>query len=139
LGGVVLAAFVVFAVASLMNLQSGMHGDPRTTNPVPGARPYPPFLGVDNWPLVMSTVAVLLTIGFFGVGTWNSLRRRRVHWSLIIGVAGLIAGAVDPLANWATFTMFDPRTFRSPGPISTSLPCWSQRCRSWAGMPSIAR
>lgn len=108
------SAFAVFAVVSVLNMQSGMHGDPRTTNPNPGPAPYPPFLGVDNWPLVMNTVAVLLTIVFFGMAAWKSVRQRRVHWTVIIGVAAFFAGAVDPLANWATFTVFDPRVAHFP-------------------------
>jgi len=58
------SVFAAFAVVSVANMQSGMQGNPRTTNPNPGPAPYPPFLGVTNWPVVMSTVAVLLTIGF---------------------------------------------------------------------------
>jgi hypothetical protein len=112
--GVAAAVFVIFAVVSVANLQSGMHGDPRTTNPHPGVAPYPPFLGVDNWPLVMNTFAVVLTIGFFGVAAWLSIRQRRVHWSVIIGIAAFFAGAVDPLANWATYTVFDPRVAHFP-------------------------
>ena len=42
---------LVFAVVALTNMQTGLHGDPRTTNPDPGPAPYPPFLGVTNWPL----------------------------------------------------------------------------------------
>lgn len=60
------SVFVVFAVVSVANMQTGMHGDPRTTNPDPAPAPYPAFLGVDNWPVVMNTVAVLLTMVFFG-------------------------------------------------------------------------
>ena len=114
--GGALAAFIfaAFAVVSVANMQSGMHGDPRTTNPNPGPAPYPPFLGVGNWPVVMSTIAVLLTIGFFGTAVWKSLRQRRLHWTVIIGIAAFFAGAVDPLANWATFTMFDPRVAHFP-------------------------
>lgn len=108
------AAFAVFAVVSVVTMQSGMHGDPRTTNPNPGPAPYPPFLGVDNWPLVMSSLAVALTIGFFGTAAWLSVRQRRLHWTVVIGVAAFFAGAVDPLANWATFTMFDPRVAHFP-------------------------
>ena len=114
--GWALAAFMfaAFAVVSVANMQSGMQGDLRTTNPNPGAAPYPPFLGVGNWPVVMSALAVLLTIGFFGNAVWKSLRQRRLHWTVIIGIAAFFAGAVDPLANWATFTMFDPRVPHFP-------------------------
>jgi Spirocyclase AveC-like len=112
--GVAALALAVFAVISAANLQSGIQVDPRTTNPNPGPPPYPPFLGVDNWPAVLNAFAVLLTIGFFGAAAWMSIRDRRLHWTVIIGIAAFIAGAVDPLANWATFTVFDPRVAHFP-------------------------
>jgi hypothetical protein len=108
------AVFVAFAVVSVANMESGMHGDPRTTNPQPGPAPYPPFFGVGNWPLVTSTLAVLMTLGLFGTAASLSFRQRRVHWTVIIGIAAFFAGAVDPLANWATFTIFDPRVGHFP-------------------------
>ena len=103
-------AFVAFAALALINSQSGLNGDPRTVNPTPGEPPYPPFLGVTNWPLVTSVTSVLLTLGFFGVVIRWSIRERRPHWALIVGIAALVAGALDPVANWATFTVFDDRT-----------------------------
>jgi hypothetical protein len=111
---VTLTAFVAFAVLALINMQSGLHGDPRTFNPTPADPPYPPFLGVTDWPLVTSVTSVLLTIGFFGVVLRWSIRERRPHWALIVGIAALVAGALDPLANWATFTVFDPRVGHFP-------------------------
>ena len=53
-------------------MQTGLHGDPRTTNPNPGEPPYPPFLGVTNWPLVTSAMSVVLTVAFFGYLAWRS-------------------------------------------------------------------
>jgi len=95
-------------------MQTGLHGDARTTNPSPGPTPYPPFLGVTNWPLVTSISSVVITIGFFGVVTSWSIRGRRPHWALIVGIAALCAGALDPLANWATFAVFDARVAHFP-------------------------
>lgn len=114
LGWAAAAAFLAFAVVALASMQSGLHGDLRTVNPSPGAAPYPPFLGVTNWPLVSSVSSVLLTIGFFGVVIRRSIRDRAPHWALIVGIAALFAGFLDPLANWATFTVFDPRVGHFP-------------------------
>ena len=36
-------ALLVFAVVAWTNMQTGLHGDPRTTNPDPGPAPYPRF------------------------------------------------------------------------------------------------
>jgi hypothetical protein len=33
---------------------------------------------------------------------------------VVIAIAGLFAGALDPLANWATFAVFDPRMLHFP-------------------------
>ena len=95
-------------------MQTGLHGDLRTTNPNPGEPPYPPFLGVTNWPLVTSAMSVVLTVTFFGYLASRSVRGRSPHWLLIVGIAALFAGALDPLANWATFTVFDPRVAHFP-------------------------
>ena len=95
-------------------MQTGLRGDPLTTNPDPGIPPYPPFLGVTNWPLVTSIMSAVLTVGFFGYLGWQSIRRRSPHWLLVVGTAALFAGALDPLANWATFTVFDPRVAHFP-------------------------
>jgi hypothetical protein len=95
-------------------MQVGLHGDSRTTNPNPGVAPYPPFLGVTNWPLVTSVTSVVLTIAFFGYLTWQSIRQRSPHWLLIVGIAAFFAGALDPVANWATFAVFDPRVAHFP-------------------------
>ena len=105
---------LVFAVVALTNMQTGLHGDPRTTNPDPGPAPYPPFLGVTNWPLVTSVTSVVLTVAFFGYLAWQSIRQRSPHWLLIVGIAAFFAGALDPLANWATFAVFDPRVAHFP-------------------------
>jgi Spirocyclase AveC-like len=107
-------ALLVFAVVALTNMQTDLHGDPRTTNPEPGPAPYPPFLGVTNWPLVTSVMSVVLTVAFFGYLVWQSFRQRSPHWLLIVGIAAFFAGALDPLANWATFTVFDSRVAHFP-------------------------
>jgi Spirocyclase AveC-like len=84
---------------------------PRTTNPDPGQPPDPPFLAVSDWPLVTSVMSAVLTVGYL---TWRSIRQRSTHWLLIVGIAAFFAGALDPLANWATFTAFDPRVAHFP-------------------------
>ena len=107
------SVFVAFAIVALATMQTGLRGDLRILNPELRGAPYPPFLGVTDWPLLSSVTSVLVTIGFFGVVTWWSIRDRRPHWALIVGIAALLAGALDPLANWATFTVFDPRASRA--------------------------
>ena len=66
----------------LASMQTGPHGDPRTTNPDPGPPPYPPLLGVTDWPLVSTAMSVVLTVAFFGYLAWQSIRQRSLHWLL---------------------------------------------------------
>jgi hypothetical protein len=106
--------FGAFAIVALVNMQSGLHGDPRATNPNPGEPPYPPFLGISDWPHVTSVMSAALTVAFFGYLAWWSIRQRSPHWLLIVGIAAFFAGALDPLANWATFAVFDPRVAHFP-------------------------
>jgi hypothetical protein len=104
----------MFAVATIATMQIGLHGDPRSTNPHPGAAPYPPFLGFDNWPIVIAFTSIPLAIGLVGSLLWLSKRQGGAHWTVIIALAGLSTGALDPLANWATFAVFDPRMLHFP-------------------------
>lgn len=107
-------AYLVFAAVTIATLQTGLHGDPTRTNPNPGPKPYPPFLGFDNWPLAVGLSSIPMAIGLIGVLVWLSWRQRKVHWAVIIAFAGLVTGALDPLANWATFAIFDPRMLHFP-------------------------
>ncbi len=112
--GLLIGAYLVFATATIATIQTGLHGDPTRTNPNPGPAPYPPFLGFDNWPLAVSISSVPMAVGLITALVWLSWRQRRVHWAVIIAFAGLITGALDPLANWATFAIFDPRMLHFP-------------------------
>lgn len=112
--GLFVVAYLAFAVVTVATVQSGTHGDARTANPTPGAAPYPPFLGFDDWPLVVALSSIPLAIGLIATLVWLSVRRRKVHWAVVIAFAGLITGALDPLANWATFAIFDPRMLHFP-------------------------
>lgn len=108
-------AFLVFAVVALATMQTGLHGDLRTADATPHAgQSATSFLGITDWPLISSIAAGLVTVCFFGLTIWRSLRDRRPHWALMVGIAALFAGALDPLANWATFTVFDPRVAHFP-------------------------
>lgn len=112
--GLFILGYLVFAVATIASIESGTHGDPRTTNFNPGPAPYPPFLGFDNWPLVIAFSSIPMATGLVAVLMWLSVRQRKVHWAAVIAFAGLITGALDPLANWATFAIFDPRMLHFP-------------------------
>lgn len=106
--------YLVFAIVTVATIQSGLHGDPARSNPNPGPAPYLPFLGFDNWPLAVAISSIPMAIGLVSVLVWLSWRQRKIHWAVVIAFAGLITGALDPLANWATFAIFDPRMLYFP-------------------------
>lgn len=112
--GLFIVAYLAFAIVTIVTIQSGLHGDPTRTALDPGPAPYPPFLGFDNWPLAVSISSIPMAIGLIAALVWLSWRQRRVHWAVIIAFAGLVTGALDPLANWATFAIFDPRMLHFP-------------------------
>jgi hypothetical protein len=107
-------AYIGFAVLTISTVQTGLHRDPTRTNPNPGPPPYPPFLGFDDWPLAVSISSIPMAIGLITLLVYLCRRERKVHWAVIIAFAGLITGALDPLANWATFAVFDPRMLHFP-------------------------
>jgi hypothetical protein len=112
--GLFIVAYLAFAIITIATIQSGLHGDPTRTNPHPGPAPYPPFLGFDNWPLAVSISSIPMAVSLIATLVWLSYRQRKVHWAVVIAFAGLITGALDPLANWATFAVFDPRMLHFP-------------------------
>ena len=112
--GLLAAVYLTIAVVTVATIQSGLHGDPTRTNPNPGPAPYPPFLFFDNWPLAVAISSIPMAVGLVATLVWLSHRQRKVHWAVVIAFAGLITGALDPLANWATFAIFDPRMLHFP-------------------------
>lgn len=112
--GLFVVAYLTFAVVTVATIQTGLHGDPTRTNPNPGSAPYPDFLGFNNWPMAVAISSIPMAIGLIATLVWLSWRQRKVHWAVVIAFAGLITGALDPLANRATFAIFDPRMLHFP-------------------------
>jgi hypothetical protein len=112
--GLAVVVYLAFAVLTVVTMQTGTHGDQRITNPNPGPAPYPPFLGFEHWPLVIAYSSIPMSIVAIGVLVWLSVRQGRVHWAVVIAFAGLVTGALDPMANWATFAVFDPEMVHFP-------------------------
>lgn len=107
-------AYLAFAVMTVTHLQTGLHGDPLRTNPDPGPAPYPPLFGFDHWPLAVSLSSIPMAVILLSALVWMSRKQGRLHWTAVIAFAGLLTGALDPLANWATFAIFDPRMLHFP-------------------------
>ena len=113
-------ALAAVVLTAFRNRRPRQHGDrsarrsPDHRTSTPGTPPYPPFLGVTNWPLVTSVTSVVLTVGFFGY--LGMAVGPQAQPALVVDrrIAAFFAGALDPLANWATFTVFDPRVAHFP-------------------------
>ena len=106
LSGAVVGAFLV---VSLFSMTTGVSSDARLANPNPGPRPYGDFLGVSDWPMVMSVVFPIFLAGY---GIWLYRRSRRLGAldPLVIILAVICSMSImDPPANWVTFTSFDPQ------------------------------
>lgn len=105
----VLALLLVFVVVSLASMRTGVEGDERLAHPNPGPRPYDDFLGVSNWPMVMSVVFPIFLAGY---GIWLYRRSRKLGAldPLVIILAVICSmSLMDPPANAVTFTSFDPQ------------------------------
>lgn len=72
--GLFVVAYLAFAVVTIATVQSGTHGDARIANPTPGPAPYPPFLGFDNWPLVVALSSIPMAISLIGSLVWRGSR-----------------------------------------------------------------
>lgn len=103
----------VVIVAVVATMQTGLHGDGRTTNPNPTPRAEP-FLGVENWPVTSTLIfigIVAVLVGAF-IAMWR--RDGRMPIAAIVFLAYPLMTVTDPIGNWVTFTVFDPRTPHFP-------------------------
>jgi hypothetical protein len=119
----VVAALIVVAVVALLFVFSTTGvTTARLRNPLPqptytygGApRAVRPLWGVTNWPLVVEIITVLVAAGCwfgFALASW---RQRRIHPGiyLMVGATGMVL--FDPVMDWATFAVFDPRLLHIP-------------------------
>jgi hypothetical protein len=96
------------------NLQSGVANDPRLSNPAGLTEPAFKFWGISNWAAVFSWSFIVIALAMFLAFGLLSWRARQMHHGLIIflSVAGLTW--LDPPANWATFTVYDPQFLHLP-------------------------
>jgi Spirocyclase AveC-like len=106
--GVVLA--IVFTTA-----QSGVATNARLRNPAsPTAAALHPLWNVHDWPTIFSFVFVVVAAGLLSVFGWLSVRQHHVHHGLIVLAAVTLLSWMDPIANWVTFTVFNPSFLHFP-------------------------
>lgn len=122
--GVVAALVVVGAatIVSLLTAQVGVAGnhranpDPQFTHVVGDGvgRGHAPLWGIDNFPVVATIFFLFVVLAVVVPLAWNSWRQGRVHdWLLVYGAATAIF-LFDPYANWASYTVYDPRFLHFP-------------------------
>jgi hypothetical protein len=106
--GLFTLAMIAAAAVILTTMETGLGGDPRLTNPNPGPPPYEPIGGLDSWAPVANVAAAVGSGSLLAIFLALSIRQRRLHWGVIVYLAVMFMGVLDPIANWATFTVFDP-------------------------------
>ena len=112
--GVFTLVLLAAAAVILASMETDLGGDPRVTNPNPGPGSLPPFLGLDDVPSMANVAPAVGSAVLLGTFLFLSVRRRRLHPGVILVLAITFMGVLDPIANWATFTVFDPRIGHFP-------------------------
>jgi hypothetical protein len=110
-------AWVVLALATLIAIgwNARNYPDARVGNPdVKGApRPVEPLFGFDHWVTFFETVAAIMAVVLVA-GLVLAWRRYPAHPVLLMGIVGTIIIWQDPIANWATYWVGNPRMWHFP-------------------------
>lgn len=77
-------------------------------------RPNPPLWGIENWPRIYEIAGLVLEVAFLTVFIRRSRRLGRLQPALVLVLALTAVGVWDPLANWVSFSAFDPRLLHFP-------------------------
>lgn len=109
-----IGALTVLVVGSIVWMQTGLHGDPRVSNPLPGPQPVSPFLGVENWAPFWTAVFPVLAVAIVVVAVRRSRRMGSLHRAIVIFLAMIPMTLTDPVSNWSTFTIYDPQIAHYP-------------------------
>ena len=115
---------VVAAVCAVLlgTAQTGPGGDARLTNPHPTGnvltggypRPARPLWGIANWPVVLGVAMLVIAVLVMAPFVVQSVRQRRVSQGLMVFGCVMMMSLLDPIANWASFTIYDPRLLHFP-------------------------
>lgn len=115
---------VVAAVCAVLlgTAQTGPGGDARLTNPHPTGnvltggypRPARPLWGIANWPVVLGVAMLVIAVLVMAPFVVQSVRQRRVSQGLMVFGCVMMMSLLDPIANLASFTIYDPRLLHFP-------------------------
>jgi hypothetical protein len=105
----------------LSQISTGVEGTPRANpDPVqypygsPPGRPWPPLFGITNWPLLIELAFYIGMVGIMTPLLWISWKNRRLHELVVVYLCTTSILIFDPIANWSTFTIYDPRLTHFP-------------------------
>jgi hypothetical protein len=100
----------------------GAAGDPRRVNPTPIAafqangvpRGEPPMWGFQYWPEFFGIIMVVIAVLVMAPFVIQSVRQRKLVHPLIVFLGTAILAWLDPLANWVTYTNYNPQLIHFP-------------------------
>lgn len=119
-------AFLVVAAALtaviLGTAQTGPEGDTRLAHPNPTGnvitdgvpRPAEPLWGVENWPVVFGMAFLIVSVLVMAPFVVHAVRQRRLNQGLMVFACVAAMSLLDPVANWVSYTVYDPRLLHFP-------------------------
>jgi len=116
------AAVAGAAVFLLVTSRRGAQGDPRRVNPHPAAtyvvngtpRGEPALWGFQYWPEFFGLLMLVIAVAVMTPFVISSFRERKLTHSLMVFLATAILAWMDPLANWVTYTDYNPQLLQFP-------------------------
>lgn len=119
---VVTALVAMVTTFLLVTGRRGAEGDVRRVNPDPSA-PYtvngvprgePALWGFQHWPEFFGILMLVIAVAVMTPFVVSTFRQRKLTYPLIIFLATAVLAWMDPLANWVTFTVYNPQLIQFP-------------------------
>lgn len=115
----VVGAATVFLLATS---RRGAEGDARRVNPDPAGtytvngvpRGEPALFGFQYWPEFFGLLMLVVAIAVMAPFVISSIRQRKLSHALVVFLATAILAWLDPLANWVTYTVYNPQLLHFP-------------------------
>ena len=126
-GWIAIGLLSIAVVGMGVSVRSGLDHDPRVRSALPAVRQgfdheiaggvgraQEPLLGVTNWPLLLQLALLALFVVLLAGAVITSVRAGRVSNSLLLVGACCALTYLDPVANWATYSVYDPQLLHLP-------------------------
>lgn len=120
--GIGLVAAAGLTAVILGTAQTGPEGDARLAHPDPTGnvitdgvpRLAEPLWGVENWPAVFGYAFLVVATLVMAPFVVQSIRQRRLNQGLMVFPCVMAMSLLDPIANWVSYTVYDPRLLHFP-------------------------